>query len=226
MRVLVIEDERGLAEGLQALLTKNGYAVDLAFDGIAGLDGALCGFFDLILLDIMLPKLSGLEVLASLRRQSIATPVILLTAKSEVEDKITGLDCGADDYLTKPFDPGELLARVRAATRRTAADFVDTDLIFEDLRLCAGRQELSCGGGSIRLGAKEYQLMECLMRNQNQIVPKDTLWEKAWGLADESEYNNVEVYLSFLRKKLLHLHSGVQIKVTRGVGYSLERGSL
>lgn len=224
MQLLVIEDEQGLAEGLRALLCKNGYTVSLAADGIAGLDAALCGSFDLILLDIMLPKLSGLEVLASLRRQNIDTPVILLTAKSEVEDKIAGLDCGADDYLTKPFDSGELLARVRANTRRAGAGFTDADLSYADLRLSPARQELFCGGAAIRLGGKEYQLMECLMRNQNQIVPKDILWEKAWGLSDESEYNNVEVYLSFLRKKLAHLHSAVQIKATRGVGYSLERG--
>lgn len=226
MRILVIEDEQGLAEGLRVLLQKNGYTAQLAADGLSGLDAALGGAFDLILLDIMLPKLSGLEVLSSLRRQNVDTPVILLTAKSEIEDRITGLDCGADDYLTKPFDPGELLARVRANTRRAGTGYLDTDLAFEDLRLSPARQELTCGAAAIRLGGKEYQLMECLMRNQNQIVPKDLLWERAWGLCDVSEYNNVEVYLSFLRKKLAHLHSAVQIRATRGVGYSLERGSL
>lgn len=225
MRILVIEDEKGLAEGLRAVLEKNGYTVDTAYDGISGLDYALCATYDLILLDIMLPKLGGLDVLSNVRRQNIATPVILLTAKSEVEDKIAGLDCGADDYLTKPFDTGELLARVRAHTRRRVS-YTDTDLCFEDLRLSPGRQELCCEGATIRLGSKEYQLMECLLLNQNQIVPKDVLWEKAWGLCDNSEYNNVEVYLSFLRKKLLHLHSQVQIKATRGVGYSLEKESV
>lgn len=226
MRILVVEDEQGLAEGLRAVLEKKGYAVDTVFDGISGLDCALNGSYDMILLDIMLPKLNGLELLKTLRRQQVDTPVLLLTAKSEVEDKITGLDCGADDYLTKPFDTGELLARVRARTRRPAPGVVPDVLSFGDVQLLPQKQELCCQGAVIRLGAKEYQLMDCLLRNQNQLVSKDILWEAAWGLADTSEYNNVEVYLSFLRKKLLHLHSEVEIKVTRGVGYSLERKPL
>lgn len=225
MHILVVEDEKGLAEGLRAVLEKNGFTVTTAYDGIAGLDAALSASFDVILLDIMLPKLNGLQVLQNLRRLKIETPVILLTAKSEVEDKINGLDTGANDYLTKPFDTGELLARIRVHTRRHPGA-AEADLSFGDLQLNPRRQELCCGAAAIRLGIKEYQLMECLMLNQNQIVPKDLLWEKAWGLADNSEYNNVEVYISFLRKKLTCLHSGVTIQVTRNIGYSLEKERL
>lgn len=221
MRLLIVEDEKGLADGLKALLEKQGYCIDAVYDGLSGLDYALSDIYDAVLLDIMLPKLNGLDVLKHLREQKCAVPVLLLTAKSEVDDKIKGLDCGADDYITKPFDAGEFLARVRALTRRRS-EYVEKDLAFGDIRLCMRTQELCRENAAIKLGRKEYDLIECLMINQNQIVTKDMLCEKVWGPDDSTEYNSVEVYVSFLRKKLAHLRSSVQIRATRGIGYSLE----
>lgn len=221
MRILLIEDEIGLAEGIAAVLEKDKYSVDTVHDGLSGLDYALSGIYDVILLDIMLPKLNGLDVLRNLRKESISTPVLLLTAKSEVDDKINGLDAGADDYLTKPFVIGELLARIRALTRRKG-DIIDQTLTFGDLSLNRNTNELFCSQLVVKLGLKEYQMMELLMTNPKQIVAKDRIVEKVWGYDDETGYNNVEVYVSFLRKKLNYLHSTVQIITTRGVGYSLE----
>lgn len=219
----MVEDEKGLADGLKTLLEKEGFSVDVIYDGISGLDYALSNIYDLIILDIMLPKLNGLEILREIRRQKIEVPVLMLTAKSEMEDIIKGLDCGADDYLTKPFNSGEFLARVRAHTRRKI-EYVDTSLVFGDIRLNRNTLELCRGNSSIKLGSKEFQLMECLIINSRRIVPRDMLCEKVWGPEDITEYNNVEVYISFLRKKLLHLHSDVQIRATRNVGYSIEEG--
>ena len=212
MRLLIVEDERGMAEGLRGLLEHQGYAVDLAADGVAGLDCALTGLYDLLILDIMLPELDGLEVL---------TQVLMLTARSSVEDRIRGLDHGADDYLTKPFDTGELLARVRALTRRKDMP-LEEDPSFGDIRLDHRRLELCRGEERIRLGPKEFLVMECLLVHKNQIVPRNLLCEKVWGLLSEAEYNNVEVYISLLRKKLRALHSEVQIKSIRNAGYHLE----
>jgi DNA-binding response OmpR family regulator len=221
MRLLIVEDEKGLNEAIRAILEKNGYVTDAAFDGTDGLDFALSGIYDLILLDIMLPKISGLSILKELRQRGHTVPVLLLTAKSEVEDKIKGLDTGADDYLTKPFDTGELLARVRALSRRKGG-IVDDELRYGDIGLRRSTQELIKGTSSIRLGFKEFQLLEILILNKNQIVLKDTLCEKVWGPDDSSEYNNVEVYISFLRKKLSRLHSAVTIKSARNLGYTME----
>ena len=213
MRFLIVDDERGMAEGLCGLLEKQGYAADAAFDGVSGLDHAMTGLYDLIILDIMLPKMNGLEVLTALRQAKIETPVLMLTARSSVEDRIRGLDHGADDYLTKPFDTGEFLARVRA---------LKEDPAYGDLRLDRGKLELCRGEERIRLGPKEFQVMECLLFNKNQIVPRNLLCEKVWGLLSDAEYNNVEVYISFLRKKLRALHSAVQIRSIRNAGYYLE----
>ncbi len=221
MRILVVEDELGMADGLRALLEKQGYAVQTVCDGVSGLDEGLTGLYDLILLDIMLPQMDGLAVLTALRRGGIETPVLMLTARSRVEDRICGLDHGADDYLTKPFDTGELLARVRALTRRRDLPF-EEELAFGDIRLERQKLELCRGSEHLRLGPKEFQVMECLLANQNQIVPRRLLCEKVWGLLSESEYNNVEVYLSFLRKKLRAIHSTVQIQSLRNAGYYLE----
>ncbi len=221
MRLLLIEDEIGLAEGIKAVLEKNNYTADMVHDGIDGLEYALSNIYDVILLDIMLPKLNGLNLLENLRKEKINTPVLLLTARSEVDDKIKGLDCGADDYLTKPFDTGELLARIRALSRRKNT-ILEENLSYGDIILNRNTQELMCDSSSIKLGQKEYQLIEILLSNQNRIIPKETLIEKVWGFDDDAEYNNVEVYLSFIRKKLIYLRSNVQIKATRGVGYSLE----
>ena len=221
MRLLIVEDEQGMAEGLQGLLEKQGYATDLAFDGDSGLDNGLTGLYDLIILDIMLPGRDGLSVLKGLRRDGVETPVLMLTARSSVADRIQGLDHGADDYLTKPFDTGEFLARVRALTRRNGMPLED-EPSFGDIRLDRRKLELCRGEERIRLGPKEFQVMECLLFNKNQIVPRNLLCEKVWGLLSDAEYNNVEVYISFLRKKLRALHSSVQIRSIRNAGYYLE----
>ena len=221
MRLLIVEDEQGMAEGLRALLEKQGYVTDLAFDGDSGLDNGLTGLYDLIILDIMLPGRDGLSVLKELRRDGVETPVLMLTARSSVADRIQGLDHGADDYLTKPFDTGEFLARVRALTRRNGMPLED-EPSFGDIRLDRRKLELCRGSERLRLGPKEFQVMECLLMNKNQIVPRSLLCEKVWGLLSEAEYNNVEVYISFLRKKLRALHSNVQILSIRNAGYHLE----
>lgn len=224
MRILVVEDEIGLAEALGAILRKEGYQADIANDGEEGLKMALCISYDCILLDIMLPKMNGLDVLTYLRVKEIETPVLLLTAKSEVEDKIGGLDCGADDYLTKPFETGELLARIRALTRRKG-NAADANPRYGDIILDMKKGELLCGTDSVILGRKEIQMLELLISNSGKLVTKEMFVKTVWGYDDESEYNNVEVYISFLRKKLATLHSGVTIKTRRGIGYCLEGGA-
>ena len=224
MRVLVVEDEMGLAEAVGAILRREKYIVDIANDGKTGLEYAMTGEYDCILLDIMLPRMNGLEVLTYLRVQEVETPVLLLTAKSEIDDKIKGLDCGADDYLTKPFSTGELLARIRAMTRRKGIA-VDINPKYKDITLDLKKGEIICGANSVVLGRKEFQMMELLISKAGQIVTKEDFVKKIWGDSDDSEYNNVEVYISFLRKKLQLLHSCVQIKTRRSIGYCLEGGN-
>lgn len=224
MRILIVEDEKGLAEGLKAILEQETYSVDVVYDGLSGLDYILSNIYDMIILDIMLPKLNGLDVLKNARNEGVNTPVILLTARSQVSDKIKGLDNGADDYITKPFDTDELLARIRARTRSAASPAQD-DLTFGDITMCRRRQELKNDSHSVKLGNKEFQLMECLMINNRQIMTKDALITKVWGPLDDSEYNNIEVYISFLRKKLRFIKASVKIVTTKNVGYSLEEGS-
>ena len=221
MNILIVEDETGLAEAIGAILRREGYQTEIANDGQMGLQLALIGNYDCILLDIMLPKMNGLDVLSYLRVKEIETPVLLLTARSETEDKIKGLDCGADDYLTKPFSMGELLARIRAMTRRKVIT-PDINPRYGDITLDIKKGEILCGAGSVVLGRKEFQMMEMLISNAGQIVTKEQFVTKIWGSNDESEYNNVEVYISFLRKKLSMLHSTVQIKTRRGIGYCLD----
>ncbi len=221
MTVLVVEDETGLAEAVGAILRKEKYNVDIANDGKKGLELALSGDYDCIILDIMLPEMNGLDVLSYLRVKEIDTPVLLLTARSETDDKIKGLDCGADDYMTKPFSTGELLARVRAMTRRRNAA-PDINPKYGDITLDLKKGELICGNGAVVLGRKEFQMLEMLISNSSQIITKEQFVTKIWGSDDENEYNNVEVYISFLRKKLAMLHSKVQIKTRRGIGYCLE----
>ena len=221
MNILIVEDETGLAEAIGAILRREGYQTDIANDGQMGLQLALIGNYDCILLDIMLPKMNGLDVLSYLRVKEIETPVLLLTARSETEDKIKGLDCGADDYLTKPFSMGELLARIRAMTRRKVIT-PDINPRYGDIKKKKKKGEILCGAGSVVLGRKEFQMMEMLISNAGQIVTKEQFVTKIWGSNDESEYNNVEVYISFLRKKLSMLHSTVQIKTRRGIGYCLD----
>lgn len=221
MRILIVEDEISLAEAVTAILKKEQYFVDAVYDGRDGLDYALSGIYDLILLDIMLPKMNGLDVLKEIRKNNISTPVMLLTARSEVNDKIKGLDCGADDYLTKPFNKGELLARVRALTRRKG-EIPSNELVFGDLTLNQSTYELICGTLSVKLGAKEFKIMQMLMFAPKNIISKDEFIEKIWGYDSEAEYNSIEVYISFLRKKLGAIKSAVQIKASRGIGYYIE----
>ena len=221
MRILIVEDEVRLASSLQDLLELGGYSADIAHDGESGLDNALTGIYDVVLLDVMLPKLDGFTVLRRMRAAGNATPVLMLTARSEVADKVEGLDCGADYYLTKPFEPQELLACIRALTRRQP-ELRGADLLeYGDLKLDKSAFSLSCGERSVRLSRKEYDMMELLMRNRDLILTKETLLLKIWGYESDAEDNNVEVYISFLRKKLEHLHSGVKIKTIRMVGYCL-----
>ena len=211
MRVLVVEDEVRLAATLQDLLELNGYTVDVCHDGEAGLDNALTSIYDVILLDVMLPKLDGFTVLRRLRAEGSTTPVLMLTARSELTDRVNGLDSGADYYLTKPFEPKELLACIRALTRRQP-----------ELRQKKTSFTLSCGERSVRLSRKEFDMMEMLMLNQKLVITKEKLLLKVWGYESDAEDNNVEVYISFLRKKLDHLHSQVKIRTIRMVGYCLE----
>ncbi len=224
MKILVVEDEEALAEALSEILKRNKYSVDTVYNGEDGLDYALTDIYDCILLDIMLPKMNGLDVLKCLRKRKISTPVLLLTAKSDTEDKIKGLDSGADDYLTKPFVSGELLARVRSLTRRKG-EVVTDEFTFGDIALNKSTFSLSKDEQFVKLSLKEYQIMEMLIANPRQLIPKERFIEKIWGYESDVEYNNVEVYISFLRKKLSVVGSNVTIKTARGIGYFLEGGS-
>ena len=224
MKILVVEDEVALADALSEILKRNKYAVDAVYDGEDGLEYGLTGIYDCIILDIMLPKMNGIDVLKALRKHKISTPVLLLTARSDTEDKINGLDSGADDYLTKPFVTGELLARVRSLTRRKG-EVVTDEFTFGDIALNKSTFSLSREGQFVKLSLKEYQIMELLIANPKQLIPKERFIEKIWGYESDVEYNNVEVYISFLRKKLGAVGSAVTIKTARGIGYYLEGGA-
>ena len=221
MRILIVEDEIALSNVLSEILKKNNYAVDAVYDGADGLDYAVSGLYDAILLDIMLPKMNGLEMLQALRSQGHSTPVLLLTAKSEIEDKVKGLDCGADDYITKPFATDELLARVRSVLRRKDV-FISSEQSFRDLTIDKNTLKIATKKDEIKMSLKEYQILEMLIINPNQIISKEQFVEKIWGYDFDGEYNSVEVYISFVRKKLTAIGSKVKIKAHRGVGYSLE----
>jgi DNA-binding response OmpR family regulator len=222
MRILLVEDEKGLAEALQQILTKEGHGADAVFDGEAGLAYARTGIYDLVILDIMLPKLDGLEVLTRLRKEGLATPVILLTARGTVADRVAGLDRGADDYLPKPFATEELLARIRAASRRRGDVLPEDTLRFADLELNPQTLMLSTGVREIKLNPKEKELMELLMHRAKTVTPKELILDKLWGFDSEAVENHAEVYVSFLRKKLRHLEARVGITTIRSVGYRLE----
>jgi DNA-binding response OmpR family regulator len=224
MRVLIVEDEVNLAETLRQMLKQNRFDSDVCLDGETGLEYARKGSYDLLILDVMLPKRSGFSIVEELRRDGSATPILMLTAKSSVEDYVHGLDLGADYYLTKPFEMQELLACVRALTRRRGEVVMDT-LAFGDLVLNMSTCELLCGERSIRLGKKEFSILHILMTNGNVVVSKDELLKRAWGVDSEAEDNNVEVYISFLRKKLRFLHANVQIDTLRKFGYKLIEGN-
>ncbi|MGC5774744.1 response regulator transcription factor [Paenibacillus pabuli] len=222
MRILIAEDEVHLAEAVSQILKKNNYSVDMVHDGSTGLDYALSGIYDLLLLDIMMPEMDGITVLRKLRSEGNHTPVILLTAKGELSDKVTGLDYGADDYIAKPFATEELLARIRAALRRKGEVVPEDALKFGDIELNTTQLKLSVQGKEIKLNLKENELLELLITRKQAITSKEQIIEKLWGFDSEVEYNNVEVYISFLRKKLTFLNSVVRINTIRGVGYVLE----
>ena len=221
MRVLIVEDEVRLAEALGEIMKGQRYTVDIVNDGEDGFDYAMSNIYDVIVLDVMLPGMNGFDIVRKMREEKNQTPVIMLTAKDDTADKIKGLDCGADDYLTKPFIPGELLARIRAISRRQGEVVLD-ELKFEDLTLSLSNYTLSCGDKSINLGPKEFDILEILMSNPSIIVQKENLLIKVWGMESDAEDNNVEVYISFLRKKISHLGSRVQIATVRKIGYRLE----
>ena len=221
MKILVVEDELRLAEALQQIMQEQKYQVDVANDGNDGLDYALYGDYDVIVLDVMLPGKDGFEIVRSLRAAKVKTPVIMLTARDDVRDKIRGLDKGADDYMTKPFVPEELLARIRALSRRQGEVLLE-EISMEDLTLSLSTNDLLCGAKSIHLAFKEFEIMKILLSNQKAIVSKEMLISKVWGDDSDAEDNNVEAYISFLRKKLSFLGSRVQIATIRKVGYRLE----
>ena len=222
MRILIVEDEIRLAETLRELMTGQRYQADVVFDGTDGIEYGLAGQYDLIILDVMLPKADGFEVARKIRGEHISTPILMLTARDEVFSKISGLDCGADDYMTKPFDSGELMARVRALTRRRG-EFIGDEMELGNLLMDCTSRELKCGKRSVRLSFKEYEIMHLLIASAPAVVTKDSLITRVWGMESEAEDNNVEVYISFLRKKLNYLGCSVSISTVRKVGYLLER---
>ena len=222
MNLLLVEDEIQLSDALSQILIKNNYNVDAVFDGEDGLNYGLTDIYDVIVLDIMLPKLNGIDVLKKLRQNKISTPIILLTAKNSIEDKIVGLDSGADDYLPKPFSPEELLARLRAITRRNGNFINENILEYQDIILNLSSYEISCKDNSIILTSKEFDIIKYFIQRPKIIVNKDDLISKIWGFDSDVEYNNVEVYISFLRKKLAYINSSVKITTIRKVGYRLE----
>ena len=221
MHILIVEDETALAEAVAHILRKAGHSADRVADGQSALDYIRAGAYDLVLLDIMLPRLDGLSVLRQMRSEGVQTPVLLLTARTTVPDKVAGLNAGADDYLTKPFDPEELLARVGAMTRRKGA-IVLNEISFQDLTLDLNTVTLRCGARDVQLSPKEFALARLLLSQPSMTYSKDLLISRAWGLDSEATDNNVEAYISFLRKKLRYLGSRVAIKNLQKIGYRLE----
>ena len=225
MRILLVEDEKPLSSAICQMLKKEQFSVDPVYTGTDGLDYALSDIYDAVILDVMLPGMDGFHVLEQMRKKGIKTPVCMLTARSGLEDRVRGLESGADYYLAKPFQMAELVACVRAITRRKeeapvmSLSFADIEL-GQDARLICKKT-----GQEVKLGAKEYQLMEVFLRNPGQILPKETLIERVWGYESDAEYNNLEVYVSFLRKKLSFIGAKLKIKASRGLGYSLEEGA-
>ena len=222
MRILLAEDEIALSGALATILKHNNYSVDIVHDGQAALEYLESEIYDLLILDIMMPKKDGITVLKELRKHNNQIPVIMLTAKSEIDDKILGLDCGADDYVTKPFVAKELLARIRAVTRRKSG-VADNVLSFGNVVLNRATYEISVESNSTKLGHKEFQMLEMLMENPSGVISAERFMEKIWGYDSETEMSVVWVYLSLIRKKLLSIGANIQIKVNRNVGYSLEK---
>ena len=222
MRILLVEDEKRMAEALCELLRQEKYEVDHYANGADGLMAIESNIYDIIILDVMLPEMSGFEIAKAARSKGIRTPILMLTAKTELDDKVTGLDSGADDYLTKPFMTKELLARLRALGRRNLATS-DGTLTYGDISLDTKTFTLTCttNGLTVRLGEKEYRILEYMIANSSQILTREQLALKIWGIESEAEYNNVEVYMSFTRKKLVFVKAKTEIKAVRGVGYEL-----
>lgn len=221
MRLLLAEDEQALSKALVTILERNNYSVDAVYDGQTALEYLQADNYDGVILDIMMPKMDGIGVLKTIRKQGNCVPVLLLTAKSEIDDKVSGLDAGANDYITKPFHPRELLARIRAMTRSSSAQ-PDAKLMFGNVTLDQATFELSTHAGSFRLANKEFQMMELLMTNKQNVISAERFMEKIWGYDSDSEINVVWVYISYLRKKLTSLNANIQIKAIRNVGYLLE----
>ena len=223
MRILIVEDEKRLAGTLQDLLRRQGYTADVCYDGISGLDNARSDIYDLLVLDAMLPGMDGFTLLRQLRGGGSRLPVLMLTARSGLEDRVRGLNTGADYYLPKPFERSELIACLNAITRRKDAPPVHS-LSFGNAALNREQAALTCGETckTVKLSAKEFQLLEFFMRNPGQVVPKETLLERVWGFENEAEYNNLSVYLTFLRRKIAFVGANIEIRASRGLGYSLE----
>ena len=226
MRILLVEDEERLSQALVEIFKENKFGIDAVYNGVDGLNSARTGIYDIVILDIMLPQLDGLAVLRTLREEKNAVPVLLLTAKEDVSDKVEGLDSGADDYMTKPFSTEELLARVRALTRRKG-DVRDDNLSLGDLALNRKNCEIVSivTGQALKLALKEYQIIELLFRHPHEVITKEAIIERIWGDRSTAEYNNVEVYISFIRKKMEFLKVKTVIRTARGIGYSLEESS-
>lgn len=220
MRLLLVEDEKRMAQALCEILRQEKYDVDHFTDGLEGMYAVESGAYDLVILDVMLPHKNGFDIAREARKTGIKTPILMLTAKSELDDKVTGLDCGADDYLTKPFMTQELLARLRALSRRSS-NVPDGRLRFGDIVLNKDTSTLFCGENSVRLSEKELRILEYLIANQGRILTRDQLAVKIWGYDSDTEYNNVEVYMSFTRKKLNFIKAETEIKAVRGIGYEL-----
>ncbi|MCI9078525.1 MAG: response regulator transcription factor [Lachnospiraceae bacterium] len=221
MRLLLAEDEKSLSKAIITILQKNNYSADAVYNGKDALDYLSSGNYDAVILDIMMPELDGISVLKKLREQGNTIPVLMLTAKSEVDDKVLGLDSGANDYLTKPFNTKELLARIRAMTR-SQSEQGDSKMRFQNIVLDRSTFELSSSNGNFRLANKEFQMMEMLMSNPHCLISTERFLEKIWGYDSDVEINVVWVYISYLRKKLSALHAKAQIKAHRNAGYSLE----
>jgi DNA-binding response OmpR family regulator len=222
MKLLLVEDEKHMAEALGQILKKNKYSVDLAFDGESGLDHGLSGVYDLIILDIMLPNLDGISILKELRKQGIPTPILMLTARGEINDKVIGLDSGADYYLAKPFASSELLAVLRALRRRQSDMINENELNYNNISLTLSDLCLHCEENKINLTLKEAQLLELLIKQKGITLSKETIINKLWGYDSDAYDNHAEVYVSFLRKKLNHVKASVSIRTVRGLGYILE----
>ena len=224
MRILIVEDERSLADVVASRLKKEKYSVDVSFNGEDGLDNALTNIYDLIILDIMLPRMNGIEILKEFKKNKIDAKVIMLTAKSELDDKLIGFETGANDYVTKPFHIEELVARVNSWLRSSSPSMKKDYIEAGDVRLSKSNSNLVCTttDESIEIIYKEFLLLEYLMQNPNQILSKDQIYEKVWGMDSEAESNNLEAYVSFVRKKLKTVGSNVNIKTVRGMGYKLE----